>query len=242
MTMILNPDLMHYVVCKALRCIQWCKSWLRQVQHSTAQHNTQVCACLGMTDHQDWRCLQGDFPAQKMIDAVPGVDEARKAKLIKVLDIDPTWRMHQVGCSGGMYVARCSSGSGSGGGSYSMLFVCVMAVQQHDYSVHVSRCGSTSSIAQHLADSPPAVCTLQVSDGQRRRVQICVGLLRPFKVLLLDEITVDLDVLGRWRGHSAGTAGSTASSHMHHSTASCCSWRQGRRAAGWHGSCAVVPA
>ncbi|KAL3675079.1 hypothetical protein R1sor_025027 [Riccia sorocarpa] len=36
-----------------------------------------------------------------------------------------------------------------------------------------------------------------VSDGQRRRVQICMGLLRPYKVLLLDEITVDLDVLAR---------------------------------------------
>lgn len=36
-----------------------------------------------------------------------------------------------------------------------------------------------------------------VSDGQRRRVQLCLGLLQPFKVLLLDEITVDLDVLGR---------------------------------------------
>ncbi|KAL6764419.1 P-loop containing nucleoside triphosphate hydrolase protein [Haematococcus lacustris] len=75
--------------------------------------------------------LAGDFPAQRMIDAVPNVDAARKARLIKVLDIDPQWRMHQV------------------------------------------------------------------SDGQRRRVQICVGLLKPFKVLLLDEITVDLDVLGR---------------------------------------------
>jgi CCR4-NOT complex subunit CAF16 len=51
-----------------------------------------------------------------MIDSVPGVDPARKERLIKVLDIDPAWRMHQV------------------------------------------------------------------SDGQRRRVQICVGLLRPFKV------------------------------------------------------------
>jgi CCR4-NOT complex subunit CAF16 len=51
-----------------------------------------------------------------MIDAVPGVDPARKARLIKVLDIDPSWRMHQV------------------------------------------------------------------SEGQRRRVQICVGLLKPFKV------------------------------------------------------------
>jgi CCR4-NOT complex subunit CAF16 len=51
-----------------------------------------------------------------MIDAVPGVDEARKQRLMAVLDVDPEWRMHQV------------------------------------------------------------------SDGQRRRVQICVGLLRPFKV------------------------------------------------------------
>ncbi|KAG4907291.1 hypothetical protein JHK82_055952 [Glycine max] len=37
----------------------------------------------------------------------------------------------------------------------------------------------------------------KVSDGQRRRVQICMGLLKPFNVLLLDEITVDLDVLAR---------------------------------------------
>ncbi|CAI7840562.1 unnamed protein product, partial [Closterium sp. NIES-54] len=34
-------------------------------------------------------------------------------------------------------------------------------------------------------------------DGQRRRVQICMGLLRPFQVLLLDEVTVDLDVVAR---------------------------------------------
>ena len=38
---------------------------------------------------------------------------------------------------------------------------------------------------------------MHVSDGQRRRVQICMGLLKPFKVLLCDEITVDLDILGR---------------------------------------------
>ena len=38
---------------------------------------------------------------------------------------------------------------------------------------------------------------MRVSDGQRRRVQICMGLLKPFKVLLCDEITVDLDILGR---------------------------------------------
>ena len=38
-----------------------------------------------------------------------------------------------------------------------------------------------------------------VSDGERRRVQLAMGLLRPWKVLLLDEITVDLDLLSRAR-------------------------------------------
>ena len=38
-----------------------------------------------------------------------------------------------------------------------------------------------------------------VSDGERRRVQLAMGLLRPWKVLLLDEITVDLDLLSRSR-------------------------------------------
>ncbi|KAL8897334.1 MAG: hypothetical protein Q9207_007263 [Kuettlingeria erythrocarpa] len=36
-----------------------------------------------------------------------------------------------------------------------------------------------------------------VSDGERRRVQVAMGLLRPWRVLLLDEITVDLDLLSR---------------------------------------------
>jgi CCR4-NOT complex subunit CAF16 len=37
----------------------------------------------------------------------------------------------------------------------------------------------------------------QVSDGQRRRVQIFLGLIRPFKILLLDEVTISLDVVVR---------------------------------------------
>jgi CCR4-NOT complex subunit CAF16 len=36
-----------------------------------------------------------------------------------------------------------------------------------------------------------------VSDGERRRVQLAMGLVRPWTVLLLDEITVDLDVYSR---------------------------------------------
>ncbi|KAI9158682.1 ATP-binding cassette (ABC) transporter [Paramyrothecium foliicola] len=36
-----------------------------------------------------------------------------------------------------------------------------------------------------------------VSDGERRRVQLAMGLLRPWTILLLDEITVDLDVWTR---------------------------------------------
>ncbi|XP_059437914.1 ABC transporter I family member 20 [Corylus avellana] len=75
--------------------------------------------------------IQMDVSAEKMIHGVAGIDPQRRAELIKVLDIDLSWRMHKA------------------------------------------------------------------SDGQRRRVQICMGLLKPFKVLLLDEITVDLDVLAR---------------------------------------------
>jgi CCR4-NOT complex subunit CAF16 len=37
----------------------------------------------------------------------------------------------------------------------------------------------------------------RISDGQRRRVQMLLGLLHPAKVLLLDEITTDLDLIGR---------------------------------------------
>jgi CCR4-NOT complex subunit CAF16 len=37
----------------------------------------------------------------------------------------------------------------------------------------------------------------RVSDGQRRRVQILLGLLWPMHVLLLDEVTTDLDVIAR---------------------------------------------
>ncbi|KAJ0979980.1 hypothetical protein J5N97_015454 [Dioscorea zingiberensis] len=75
--------------------------------------------------------IQMDISAKKMIYGVSGVDPQRRDELIKVLDIDLSWRMHKA------------------------------------------------------------------SDGQRRRVQICMGLLKPFRVLLLDEITVDLDVLAR---------------------------------------------
>jgi CCR4-NOT complex subunit CAF16 len=75
--------------------------------------------------------LQGDFPAGRMIYNMEGADLERRERLVKMLDIDPTWSM------------------------------------------------------------------MQVSDGQRRRVQICLGLLKEYKVLLCDEITVDLDIIGR---------------------------------------------
>lgn len=39
----------------------------------------------------------------------------------------------------------------------------------------------------------------RASDGERRRVQLAMGLMRPWTVLLLDEVTVDLDVLVRAR-------------------------------------------
>lgn len=54
----------------------------------------------------------------------------------------------------------------------------------------------------------------QLSDGQRRRVQILIGLIRPFKILLLDEITTSLDVcvrqdLLRWLVRESDVRGAT---------------------------------
>lgn len=54
----------------------------------------------------------------------------------------------------------------------------------------------------------------QLSDGQRRRVQIFLGLIRPFKVLLLDEVTTSLDVcvrqdLLRWLVRESEERGAT---------------------------------
>jgi len=53
-----------------------------------------------------------------------------------------------------------------------------------------------------------------VSDGQRRRVQLFLGLMRPFKLLLLDEITTSLDVVCRqdllvWLKSECDTRGAT---------------------------------
>lgn len=54
----------------------------------------------------------------------------------------------------------------------------------------------------------------QLSDGQRRRVQIFLGLIRPFKILLLDEVTTSLDVcvrqdLLRWLVRESEERGAT---------------------------------
>jgi CCR4-NOT complex subunit CAF16 len=60
-----------------------------------------------------------------------GIDPARRARVMEILDVDPAWRMHRV------------------------------------------------------------------SDGQRRRVQILLDLERSLKLVLLDEVTAELDVLAR---------------------------------------------
>jgi len=48
-----------------------------------------------------------------------------------------------------------------------------------------------------VLDVDPRWRMSRVSDGQRRRVQILLGLLWPTRVLLLDEVTTDLDVIAR---------------------------------------------
>ncbi|KAL3897564.1 MAG: hypothetical protein SGCHY_003331 [Lobulomycetales sp.] len=50
-----------------------------------------------------------------------------------------------------------------------------------------------------VMDVDPSWRMHAVSDGQRRRVQIVMGLIPEWDLLLLDEVTVDLDVLVRFR-------------------------------------------
>ena len=52
-------------------------------------------------------------------------------------------------------------------------------------------------LVMDVLDVNPAWRLHRVSEGQRRRVQLCMGLLHEYDVLFLDEITVDLDVLVR---------------------------------------------
>jgi CCR4-NOT complex subunit CAF16 len=51
--------------------------------------------------------------------------------------------------------------------------------------------------ALEILDVDPAWRMHQVSDGQRRRVQILLDLERALSVILLDEVTAELDVLAR---------------------------------------------
>jgi len=92
--------------------------------------------------------LQADIAVKGMMEKLQQEYPSRRDELIKLLGIDPEWRMHQV------------------------------------------------------------------SDGQRRRVQIFLGLIRPFKILLLDEVTVSLDVVVRqdllkWLKNESETRGAT---------------------------------
>jgi CCR4-NOT complex subunit CAF16 len=72
-----------------------------------------------------------DIGVAEILARTPGIDPARRERLVATLGVDPGWHMHRV------------------------------------------------------------------SDGQRRRVQILLGLLKPSRVLLLDEVTTDLDLIAR---------------------------------------------
>ena len=54
-----------------------------------------------------------------------------------------------------------------------------------------------SFVARVAADATTSRRMHQISDGERRRVQLCMGLMGNWDVLLLDEVTVDLDALVR---------------------------------------------
>jgi len=70
-------------------------------------------------------------------------------------------------------------------------------VQQLLNSMNAQAHGSRQDHLLELLDIDPEWRMHQVSDGERRRVQLLLGLIEPFSVLLLDEVTIDLDVLVR---------------------------------------------
>jgi CCR4-NOT complex subunit CAF16 len=75
--------------------------------------------------------FSADISVAEILAARRGIDPARRARVLQILEVDPAWRMHQV------------------------------------------------------------------SDGQRRRVQLLLDLERRLSVILLDEVTAELDVLSR---------------------------------------------
>jgi CCR4-NOT complex subunit CAF16 len=75
--------------------------------------------------------FSADITVAQILAARRGIDAARRARVLEILEIDLAWRMHQV------------------------------------------------------------------SDGQRRRVQLLLDLERSLRVILLDEVTAELDVLSR---------------------------------------------
>jgi CCR4-NOT complex subunit CAF16 len=109
-------------------------------RHMVAPEAAQVLGRAAFHDPSlasDITFLSGEFPfisdikVSELLAPRPDVDQARQARLVEILEINPAWRMHTV------------------------------------------------------------------SAGQRRRVQLLMGLRRATRVLLLDEITTDLDVIGR---------------------------------------------
>ncbi|GJN08045.1 hypothetical protein PR202_ga25930 [Eleusine coracana subsp. coracana] len=117
--------------------------------------------------------IQMDISAEKMIFGVAGVDPKRREELIKASSL-----FHSVNS-----VLKKN------------LTNPTFVMEQFNKSIQLPLTAPVNE--RNILDIDLSWRMHKASDGQRRRVQICMGLLKAFKVLLLDEITVDLDVLAR---------------------------------------------
>lgn len=127
------------------------------------------------------RVLQGDIPASQMLNSLPGIDPARRDRLIEVLDIDPAWRMHLV--SGALRCAALGLGCGcrTPAGRPEPLPGCLQGAGPQMLAGG-SRARWAAAPAPTAAPRPLPVLPTRTADGQRRRVQIAMGLLKPFQV------------------------------------------------------------
>lgn len=96
--------------------------------------------------------VRSDIEVSHFLDsvgAVNGYNTERRDRLLDILDVDLSWRMHQV---------------------INRLFRPMLMI---------------------------SLCYLvQISDGERRRVQLCMGLMAAWDVLLLDEVFFFIFQLG----------------------------------------------
>lgn len=157
---------------------------VRDLDFTYPRATTPVLCKLNLSMQQGWRCL------------LVGRNGAGKSTLLRVLAgkhmVDDT-HVRVLGC-GAFNDHTLTTRVAFLGGSFPFnVDASVREILARTAGFDPERCERLRTVL----DVDPAWRMHRVSDGQRRRVQMMLGLLRPAEVILLDEVTTDLDVIAR---------------------------------------------